>query len=349
MQLIKVDKFEIGPGRPCLVVAEAGVNHNGDLDVARLLVDAAAEARADAVKFQTFKTENVVSRLAQKAEYQMRTKASGESQFDMVKSLELPPRAHRELMAHCRNRGILFLSTPFDEESADFLDNLGVAAFKIPSGEITNLDLVQHVARKGRPMLVSTGMSCLGDVEAAVQAAHQAGNTELVLLHCVSNYPADPVDVNLRAMTTLAQAFDIPVGYSDHTTGIEIALAAVAMGACVVEKHFTLDRTMKGPDHMASLEPPELAALVRGIRNVELALGTGRKMPAAAEAGTAAVARRSLFVVVDVAEGVELTLDMVAALRPGTGLSPSLKSVVVGRRARRAIPAGTMLDWEMLS
>ncbi len=349
MQPIKVDRFEIGPDRPCFIIAEAGVNHNGDLHVARLLVDAAADARADAVKFQTFKTENVVSLSAPKAEYQMRTTAPAESQFDMVKRLELSHQAHRELMAHCRRRGILFLSTPFDEESTDFLDHLGVAAFKVPSGEITNLSLVQHVASKGKPMLISTGMSYLAEVENAVRAAEQAGNTELVLLHCVSNYPADPAEANLRAVATLARAFDVPVGYSDHTIGIEVALAAVALGACVVEKHFTLDRTMAGPDHQASLEPSELASMVAAIRNVELALGTGRKRPAAGEADTAAVARKSLFAVKEVPEGVEVTPDMVAVRRPGTGLSPSLKSVVVGRKAKRTIPAGTMLDWEMLS
>ncbi len=240
------------------------------------------------------------------------------------------------------------MSTPFDEDSADLLQQMDVPIFKVPSGEITNLDFIRHIAQKGKPLLVSTGMAYLGEVETAVRTIEQAGNENIVLLHCVSKYPADPSDANLRAMSLMSEAFDVPVGYSDHTLGIEVALAAVALGACVIEKHFTLDRTMPGPDHKASLEPHELAAMVRGIRTVERALGSGRKQPAASEAGIAAVARRSLVAATDIDAGTRLTEEMIAVKRPGTGLAPSFKSIFVGRRAGKDIPAGTLLSWEIL-
>jgi len=240
------------------------------------------------------------------------------------------------------------MSTPFDEESADFLADLGVAVFKIPSGEITNLPFLRHVACRGKPMIVSTGMSYLGEVETAVRTIEEAGNYDFVLLHCVSNYPADPADVNLRAMQTMATAFGVPVGYSDHTLGIEVAIAAVALGACVIEKHFTLDRSLPGPDHRASLEPDELAVLVRGIRTVEAALGQGRKEPAASEANTAAVARRSLVAARDIPAGTVLTEEMLAIKRPGTGLPPAMLGHTLGRRTRVNMPAGTIIDLGML-
>jgi N,N'-diacetyllegionaminate synthase len=344
---IEVTGRKIGPGHPCFIIAEAGVNHNGSLDMARQLVAAAAQAGADAVKFQTFKAANVVSPAAPKADYQVATTGGGDSQLEMVKRLELPFEAFRELFAYAQEKGIIFLSTPFDEESADFLYDLGVSAFKIASGEITNLPFLAHVARKGKPMIVSTGMSRLPEVETAVEAIENAGNYDIVLLHCVSNYPADPADVNLRAMKTLYDAFGFPVGYSDHTLGIEVPLAAVAMGACIVEKHFTLDRALPGPDHRASLEPQEFAAMVRGIRIVEAAMGHGRKEPAASEAGIADVARRSLFAACDIPAGASLSEEMIAILRPGTGLPPSMKSTLKGRIARIAIPAGTALKEDM--
>lgn len=330
------------------IIAEAGVNHNGSLELARQLVDVAAAAGADAVKFQTFIAEKVISPAAPKADYQLQTTGADESQLEMIKRLELPFEAFRELFAYCRSKNILFLSTPFDEESADFLDELGVAAFKLPSGEITNLPFLAHVAHKGKPLIVSTGMSSLGEVEAAVRAMTAAGNRDLVLLHCVSNYPADPADANLRAMGTLEAAFGLPVGFSDHTLGIEVPLAAVALGACVIEKHFTLDHNLAGPDHRASLEPGELQAMVRGIRIVEAALGHGRKEPAPAEADTAAVARKSLVAACDIRAGTVLREEHLAVKRPGTGLPPALWSYIVGRTARVDIPAGTLVKLEML-
>ncbi|MBI5568748.1 MAG: N-acetylneuraminate synthase [Desulfomonile tiedjei] len=348
MEPVHLGRFAIGPGMPCFIIAEAGVNHNGNLETALRLIDAAVDAGVDAVKFQTFKTERVMSRFAPKAQYQVRTTGEDESQFDMVKRLELSLDDHRQLMAYCRERDILFLSTPFDKESADALEELGVPAFKIPSGEITYLEFVEHIARKRKPLLVSTGMANLGEVEAAVNAAKRAGNEHLVLLHCVSNYPADPRDSNLRAMSCMAEAFKVPIGYSDHTLGIEVALAAVALGACVIEKHFTLDRSMPGPDHGVSLEPDELIDLVQGIRKVEQALGHGRKEPAASEAEIARVARKSLVAARDIPAGTVLTDEMVAVKRPGTGLAPALKPCVLGRTTRWEIAEGDVLGWEMM-
>jgi N-acetylneuraminate synthase len=343
---VEIAGRKVGPGHPCFVIAEAGVNHNGSLETARQLVDAAARAGSDAVKFQTFRAERVVSAAARKARYQTIRTDAGESQLDMVRRLELPEAHHYELLARCRERGILFLSTPFDPASADFLDTLGVPAFKIPSGEITNLPLVEHVARKGKPMIVSTGMARLGEVEAAVDAIYRQGLNELILLHCVSSYPAGARDVNLRAMETMRLAFGVPVGYSDHTMGNEIAFAAVALGACVIEKHFTLNRSLPGPDQQASAEPDELRQLVAGIRQVEAALGHGRKEPAACERDTAEAARRSLLAAMDLKKGTRLTSLAVDILRPGTGLPPSMLPYLLGRVARRDIAAGELLELE---
>jgi N-acetylneuraminate synthase len=308
----------------------------------------AAKSRVDAVKFQSFKTENLVTPDAPKAEYQKRTTDPADTHFEMLRRLELSPDAHRELMGYCREMGILFMSSAFDEESADLLSDLGVSIYKIPSGEITNLPLLDRIARKGKPMIVSTGMADLGEVEQAVRTIHEAGNRDIVLLQCVSNYPADPADVNLRAMHTMAAAFNVPVGFSDHTMGIEVPLAAVALGASVIEKHFTLDRTLPGPDHVASVEPDELTSMVKGIRKVESALGHGRKEPAASEANTASVARKSLVAAHHIAAGTTLTEDLIAIKRPGTGLPPAMRPHLAGRRVREDVQAGALLTLEML-
>jgi N,N'-diacetyllegionaminate synthase len=338
----------IGPGHPCFIIAEAGVNHNGDLDLARRLIDAAVAAQADAVKFQTFITEESISRVAPQAAYQRENTGHSESQFDMVKRFELPLEAFGELKQYCERRGILFLSSPFDVQSVDFLDRLNVVAFKIASGEITNLPFLSYVAAKKRPIILSTGMSYLVEVETALRTIRNAGPAPVVLLHCVSNYPAAASDINLRAMATMATAFELPVGYSDHSNGIEVALAAVALGACVIEKHFTLDRDLPGPDHKASLEPDELANLVKGARTVEAALGDGRKQPAASEANTAAVARKSLVAARDIEKGATLTLESIAIKRPGTGLPPVMRDQVLGRIARVNISEGTLITFEVL-
>ena len=349
VKIFEVAGRKVGVGQPCFIIAEAGVNHNGKLDIARRLVNAAKASGADAVKFQTFRAEDLVTADAPKAAYQERNTGGGESQFEMLKRLELTADDYRELAAYCRRQEIAFVSTPFDHGSVDLLAEIGVPLFKTPSGEITNLPYLAHIARLGRPMIVSTGMSYLGEVEAAVRRTEAAGAPPICLMHCVSNYPAAPADVNLRAMQTLATAFQVPVGYSDHTEGGEVAMAAVALGACVLEKHLTLDRSLPGPDHQASLEPEEFAAFVRGIRVVEAALGDGRKAPAASEAGVAAVARKSIVLARDVAAGAVLTPESVTIKRPGTGLPPSLLPTVLGRTARTALRAGTVITFEHLA
>jgi N-acetylneuraminate synthase len=349
MMGFRIGDRQVGSANPCFVIAEAGVNHNGDPNLAHRLVDTAADAGADAVKFQTFNAERLVTRDAPKADYQRQASAPDETQFEMLRRLELAPDAYRDLMAHCATRGILFLSTPFDEESADLLAALNIVAFKIPSGEMTNAPLLAHVARKGKPIILSTGMSTLGEVEAGVRTLLSAGAGELALLHCVSAYPADPADVNLRAMRTLQEMFQVPVGYSDHTTGLDIAWASVAAGASLLEKHFTLDRTLPGPDHRASIEPGELGSLIAGVRRIERALGHGRKEPAASEAPIAAVARKSLVAACDIPAGTVVMDEMIVVRRPGTGLPPAARSSIIGRRARSAISGGTVIASEMLA
>ncbi|MBI5240027.1 MAG: N-acetylneuraminate synthase [Elusimicrobia bacterium] len=334
-------------GRP-FVIAEAGVNHNGRQDLALRLVDAAAAAGADAVKFQTFRAEALACADAPKARYQRRGSRGSASQRDMLKALELNPAAHEAVLARCRRRRILFLSTPFDEESADFLERLGMKAFKLPSGEVTNPFLLAHVARKGRPVILSTGMSTFAEVRSAVQVLRRAGNRDLALLHCVSNYPAKPEDSNLRAMSTLAEAFKVPVGYSDHTPGIAVAVAAAALGARIIEKHFTLDKGLPGPDHAVSLDARELRDLVVSLRQAVEALGDGVKTPRPSEAEIRRVSRRSVVLARRMEAGVPLRLDSLAFKRPGTGIPPTLARKVVGRTLRRPAEADTLLRWDML-
>ncbi len=344
---IAIGDRPIGEGAPCFVIAEAGVNHNGDPKLAHALIDAAAAAGADAVKFQTFKADRLALASAPKAAYQKRNQPGEESQLAMLRRLELEDGVVGELVAHCREKGILFLSSPFDEESADFLDTLGMAAFKVPSGELTNAPFLAHLAAKGKPLIVSTGMADMGEVEAAVAAVRAAGAPPLALLHCVSAYPADPADCNLRAMGALEKAFGVPVGWSDHTTGIDVSIAAVALGAAIIEKHFTTDRALPGPDHAASLEPGELTALMTAVRRVESALGTGVKRPAASEADTAGVARKSLVAIRALSAGTVIAATDVAARRPGNGMAPSRLDEVKGRRLRVNVAVGELLHPEM--
>lgn len=345
---LEIGTRRVGPQHPCFIIAEAGVNHNGNLELARQLIDVAVRAGADAVKFQTFKAERIAVPDAPKAKYQLYATDGSESQLEMLRRLELSEGAHKELSAYCQRREILFMSAPFDEESADFLAELGVLVFKIPSGELTNLPFLRHVALHSKPMIISTGMSTLDEVQEAVRTVRDVNNKSLALLHCVSSYPADPSDANLRAMLTMASAFDAPVGYSDHTQGIEVSLAAVALGACIIEKHFTLSRTLPGPDHRVSLEPDELTRLVRSIRIVESSLGDGRKRPMTSEKEIAAVARKSLVAARDIPAGSQLTQGSVAVKRPGTGLPPSMLGQVLGKIAKRNISKGTLLTLEML-
>ena len=343
------------------IIAEAGVNHNGSLELARQLIDIAADAGADAVKFQTFKANNLVSKSAPKAEYQISTTGVDDSQFDMIRKLELDESAHRYLMAHCQNKNIQFLSTPFDFESVDLLsDVFDLPCLKIPSGEITNGPLLLYVAQTGKPVIMSTGMSTLDEVEQALgvlafgfvgdghnpsigafkgaflSARGQAALRDKVrLLHCTSEYPAPFDDVNLRAMDTLAEKFQLPVGFSDHTAGISIAIAAVARGAVVIEKHFTLDRSLPGPDHRASLEPDELKAMVRSIREVEAAFGDGVKRPANSELKNLLVVRQSLVAKTKIMVGEVFTEENLGTKRPGEGVSPMGYWDILGRVARQ--------------
>jgi N-acetylneuraminate synthase len=333
------------------VIAEAGVNHNGSVDRALEMIDRAVAAGADAVKFQTFRSEQVISRHAVKAEYQQRTTGSDESQLDMVRALELDADSHARLAAHCRQRGIQFLSTPFDVPSVGLLQTLGVPLLKVPSGEITNPLLLRAVAATGLPLIVSTGMSTLGEVEAALAllAAAWLGRADafasddgqrllherVTLLHCTTEYPAPYDEVNLRAMATMQSAFGLRVGYSDHTPGTTIAVAAVALGAVVIEKHFTLDRTLPGPDHIASLEPDELTALVAAIRATEQALGSAVKRPSPSEAKNLIVARKSLVAARSIRRGEPFTTDNLAAKRPGSGISAMRYDEWLGRLADR--------------
>ena len=329
-------------------IAEAGVNHNGDVDLARRLIDLAVDAGADAVKFQTFTADRLVTRGAATAEYQRRAIGSEASQHEMLQRLELSPAAHEKLFAHCAERGIEFMSTPFDVESARFLKTLGVARLKVSSGDVTNLPLLEVMGGLGVPVILSTGMADMAEIGDAVATLRRAGVSDLTLLQCVSNYPADPADMNLLVMQTYARTFGTPVGLSDHTLGIGVAIAAVGAGARCIEKHFTLDRNLPGPDHQASLEPVDLRALIAGIRQAEVALGDGVKRVIPSEVPVQAVARKSVVVARDLPVGAVLGPDDLVILRPGTGLSPAHLGRVLGRRTARAIAAETPLTEGML-
>lgn len=336
----------IGGGAPCFVIAEAGVNHNGDPALAHRLVEAAAAAGADAVKFQTFEPARLAAATAPAAEYQRARQQDLTSQREMLDQLVLPAAAWEALRDDATARGLLFLSTPFDEPSAVMLAELGVPAFKVSSGDVTNLPFLRTLATFGRPVLLSTGMSTLDEVETAVGAVRAGGDPPLALFHCVTSYPAAARDCNLRAMATLRSAFDVPVGWSDHTEGIHVAIAAVALGAEIIEKHFTLDRSLPGPDHQASLEPDALASMIGAVRDVRAALGDGRKVPAEPEHALAAVARRSLHAARDLPAGHTLTTDDVALLRPGSGLPAAALDALLGRSLRAPVAVGVMLREE---
>jgi N,N'-diacetyllegionaminate synthase len=331
------------------VIAEAGVNHNGDLDLAFRLCEAARDAGADAVKFQTFRAEDLVVRGAPTAAYQQRE--TGESdQFEMLRKLELSEAQHRDLKTHCDRLGIEFFSTPFSLPAVDLLVGLGVRRLKMPSGELTHRALVEHASATRLPLLISTGMATLDEARQALAWATGArGSSEgLVLMHCTSAYPASDEALNLTAIPSMARDLGVPIGYSDHSLGIEAALAAVALGAVAVEKHLTLDRALPGPDHSASLEPTQFGEMVRGIRRVEAMRGDGVKAPRPEELDAARVARRSVVAALDIAAGATIEPGMLACRRPATGIAPAEQGHVVGRRAREAIAAGTVLQWEQL-
>jgi N-acetylneuraminate synthase len=348
IKTIKISGKKIGPDHPCFIIAEAGVNHNGDVDLAKQLIDASVMAGADAVKFQTFHADNVVTCAAEKAGYQKRTTLPDESQYDMLKKLELSDDVFLELSDYAKKRKILFLSTPFDKESVDLLDWMDIPAYKISSGEITNFPLLKKIADKKKPIILSTGMATLGEVEDAFYYLKKSGAENIILLHCTTSYPASINSVNLMAMETLRCAFQVPVGYSDHTEGITIPIAAVAMGACVLEKHFTMDRTLAGPDHQSSLEPQELHAMVKAIRNVEFARGNGGKRPDVEERAIKKVARKSIVAQCDIKSGDLLKKSDLAIKRPGTGIEPRYYELIFNKKAKVHIPKDQAINWDMI-
>lgn len=326
-----------GISKSVFIIAEAGVNHNGSIELAKKLIDAAVDAKADAVKFQTFKADKIVSKNADKAEYQKETTDKAESQYDMIKKLELNEDAHKILMDYCKFKGIMFLSTPFDLDSIDMLRDFGMEIFKIPSGEITNLPYLRKIGALQKKVILSTGMSNLEEIGAALDVLTSCGTKldDITVLHATTEYPCPMDEVNLRAMGTIKDAFEVEVGYSDHTKGIEVPIAAVAMGATAIEKHFTLDRTMEGPDHKASLEPYELKAMVCAIRNIELALGDGTKRASKSEQKNIQVARKSIVAAKSIKKGDILTAENITTKRPGNGISPMRWDDVIAATAQK--------------
>ena len=330
-----------------LIIAEAGVNHNGRIETAGQLIEIAAEAGADLVKFQTFSADRLVTGSASKADYQLETTSTSESQHEMIRKLELSREMHEELIAHCKKCGVGFFSTGFDPQSVDLLAELGLDRFKIPSGEITNLPYLRHIGQYGKPVILSTGMARLGEIEAALEVLEASGTPRErgTVLHCNTEYPTPMADVNLKAMLAIRDAFGVQVGYSDHTLGIEVPIAAVAMGATVIEKHFTLDRNLPGPDHRASLEPDELKAMVQAIRNIELTLsGDGLKRPSRSESKNLEIARKSLVALVPIKAGDLFTEANLGVKRPGSGISPMRWDDFIGRPANRDYQADELIE-----
>lgn len=326
------------------IIAEAGVNHNGDIDIAKSLVDVAVSAGADAVKFQTFKADKLALKQAPKAAYQNETTDSAETQYEMLKKLELTTDMHIRLIEYCKEKKIMFLSTPFDIESVTMLAELGISIIKIPSGEITNLPYLREVARQKKKVILSTGMSNMQEVKDAVQILRQYGAEDITLLHCNTQYPTPMEDVNLKAMIRMKNELNLEVGYSDHTQGIEVPIAAVAMGATVIEKHFTLDKTMEGPDHKASLEPNELKEMVKAIRNIEKALGNGEKNKTESEVDNIAIVRKSIVAACKIKKGELFTEKNLTVKRPGNGISPMKWDEVIGTESNRTYEIDEMIE-----
>ena len=332
--------------QPIIIIAEAGVNHNGSLSLAKKLIDVAADAGADLVKFQTFSADRLATRQAKKANYQSLTTGDVESQHQMLSRLELSTSMHNELIAYCATRNIGFFSTGFDIESVNFLMSLGIKYFKIPSGEITNLPYLRHIGQFSKSVIISTGMATLGDIEAAIDVLEQAGTPRslITVLHCTTEYPTPMDEVNLSAMQSIRAAFGVATGYSDHTAGIEVSIAAAALGATVIEKHFTLDKNLPGPDHKASLEPDELKAMVNAIRNIEIALGDGIKRLTPSEALNKPVARKSLVASKAIKAGEVFSVENITTKRPGIGISPMNWDTVIGSKAVRDFMTDELIE-----
>jgi N-acetylneuraminate synthase len=346
--MIHLNQKGLGPNYPCFIIAEAGVNHNGDVSLAKRLIDAASDAGADAVKFQTFKTENLVTVDAQKADYQKQSGSQSATQYEMLKKLELTTTEFRKLSEYSKKKGVVFLSTGFDEGSIETLARLNVPAFKIPSGEITNFPLLKKITLYKKPVILSTGMATIDEIRDAVLFLKKNECEEIVLLHCTSSYPAPLESVNLRVLNTLRNEFCLPVGYSDHTEGIVIPIAAVALGACIVEKHLTLDRSLPGPDHKASIEPNEFKRMVTAIRNVETALGDGQKKVQLCEQDNRRIVRKSIIASKNITNGSILTEKMLTLKRPGTGIESKYLTNLIGKMAKCDIKKDTVITWDMI-
>lgn len=342
MNKIQIGNKSIGEDEPCFIIAEAGSNHNRDFNQALKLIDVAVEAGADAVKFQTYCAEHLYSKNISKI------KEKEESIWDIIKRIEMPSHWHSDLAEYCAKNKIIFLSTPFDIQAVDQLEKVNMPAYKIASFEIVHLPLLTYVAKTGKPIILSTGMANLADIEAALEVIYQQNNKDVILLHCVVNYPPQYADLNLRVMKTMQQAFQLHVGFSDHTLGITSDIAAVALGACIIEKHFTLDRNLSGPDHPFALEPDELKAMIQAIRDTEKALGSPIKKPTMAEKETHQSGRRSLVAICPIQKGTIITKEMIGVKRPGLGIQPKFVDIVVGRQARKDIEQDDILLWEMV-
>jgi len=345
---MKIGARLIGEGEPCFIIAEAGVNHNGDIGLAKELIDAAKKAGADAVKFQTFKAENLVTENAEMAEYQKKNLGKKESQLKMLKKLELDYKDFKRLKRYCDKKGIIFLSTPHSEDAVDFLEPL-VPAYKIGSGDLTNLPFLEKITQKKKPIILSTGMATLEEVREAVKTIKKQGNNKIILLHCTTNYPCPIEEVNLKTILTLKREFRLPVGYSDHTLGITVPIVAVAMEARVLEKHFTLDKNLPGPDHKASLEPKELEEMVKLVREAEKALGSGIKKPTKSEEKIKKVARKSIVAKTDIPKGTKIKKEMLIIKRPGTGIKPKYIHRLIGRKAKEDIESDELISFQKLT
>ena len=349
MLLINIGGKNVGDNQPVFVIAEGGVNHNSNLDLALKLIDAAADAGADAIKFQTWRAEQLVTKAGKMAEYQKRNTGKEESQFDMLKKLELKEGWYPQLFQRAKEKGIILLSTPHGGfEAIDFMEQYNFPAFKIASGDITNLPFLEYAARKGKPMLVSTGMSTMEEIKEAVDTIKQTGNDQILVFHCTTDYPLAPENINLKAMQTLMKELDVLVGYSDHTIGDQAAIIAVTLGACMIEKHFTLDRTMQGPDHIASTEPKEFKEMVVKLKHIPTIMGSGVKKPLTPELQYISVARKSIVANCDIKAGEKFTSENLAIKRPGSGIPPREFKNILGKIATRDISQDTLLDLEMI-
>lgn len=347
---VRIKDRLIGDGERCFIIAEAGSNHDRKFEQALKLIDIAVEAKADTVKFQTYSAEKIYSKKTPKMSYLKKNELTkeGESIYDLIKRIEIPREWHKELYNYCEDKGIIFLSTPFDLKAVDELEDVGVKAYKIASFEITHIPLLEYVAKTGKPIILSTGMADLSDIETALEVIYKNNNKKVILLHCAINYPPKYEDINLRAMDTMRQAFQLPVGFSDHTLGITSDIAAVARGACVIEKHYTIDRTLPGPDHPFALEPDELKSMVQAIRDTEDALGSPIKKHTEAEEEMYKLARRSIVASCNIPKGTMITREMIDVKRPGYGIHPKMMDVVIGRPAKVNIEEDDIITWEMI-